>query len=166
MGEREQYVLINGCALNTVHITCGVPQGSILGPLLFLIYMNDFSLVYKSSFPILIADDTNMILLYTDLHTLIHNTNEEMVRVARWFQLSKLCLNIKKSNFVIFVGRGRRYVRDYVRVSVDGKKILMSHTCFLGILVDEKLNWKKNMLISFITKLWSHWGSSANYKVS
>lgn len=85
MSEREQYALINGYASNTAHITCGVPQGSILGPLLFLIYINNFPSVCKFSFPILFADDTNMILSRTDLHTLINNTNEEMVRVANGF---------------------------------------------------------------------------------
>ncbi len=61
-------------------------------------------------------------------------------------KLNELSLNIKKSNFIIFAGRGRRYVRGYARVSVDGKYISqVSHTRFLGTLVDEKLNWKKHI---------------------
>lgn len=92
------------------------------------------------------ADDTNMILSHTDLHTLIYNTNEEMMRISKWFQLNKLALNIKKSNFIIFAGRGRKYFKDYIKVSVDGNEIFqVSHTHFLGILVDEKLNWKNHI---------------------
>lgn len=87
-----------------------------------------------------------MISSHTDSHTLINNTNEEMRRIAKWFRLIQLALNIKKSNFVIiFAGRGRKYFNDYIKVPVDGNEISqVSHTHFLGIVVDEKLNWKKH----------------------
>ena len=151
MKERVQYVVINGCASSTLGVSCGVPQGSVLGPLLFLIYMNDFPLACNSSSPILFADDTNMTLSHIDLHTLINNANEEMARVAKWFKLNKLSLNIKKSSFIVLTGRGRSYKKNYARVSIEGNEISqVCHVTFLGIIIDEKLNWKQH--IDFIHK--------------
>ena len=81
---------------------CGVPQGSVLGPLLFLIYVND---IYQSSNKFsfhLFADDTNLIYSDKNPKTLESVVNEELLKVYDWLNANKLTLNIKKSNFVIF----------------------------------------------------------------
>ena len=64
--DRQQFVIVNGKASDSATLTCGVPQGSILGPLLFLIYINDLAAALSSLFPVLFADDTNLFISHTD----------------------------------------------------------------------------------------------------
>ena len=89
--------------LSTINkISCGVPQGSVLGPLLFLIYINDFHNSSEKLSFYLFADDTNLLYADKNLKSLEKTVNNELVRVSDWLNANKLTLNAKKSNFVIF----------------------------------------------------------------
>ena len=77
-------------------IMCGVPQGSILGPLLFILYINDIVKVSTVLNPVLFADDTSLFHAHTDFDTLIEEINEELQKITIWFHTNKLSLNIKK----------------------------------------------------------------------
>ena len=76
-------------------IMCGVPQGSILGPLLFILYINDIVNVSTVLNPVLFADDTSLFHAHTDFGTLIEEINEELQKISTWFHTNKLSLNIK-----------------------------------------------------------------------
>ena len=92
--NRKQYVNINGVESSMVEIKCGVSQDSILGPLLFIIYIND--IVHSSSIAkfIMFADDTNLFFKHTNLETLCNIINCELAKISDWFKLNKLLLNI------------------------------------------------------------------------
>ena len=102
LSNRKQYVTYNGISSVTKTVKCGVPQGSILGPLLFLIYINDLCSVCKHTFTILFADDTNLFSSGKEIKTLETNINNELSHTSIGLKVNKLSLNIKKIHYMIF----------------------------------------------------------------
>ena len=109
---RKQFVQYNGYNSSSLDITCGVPQGSILGPLLFLVYINDLCNVSKVLELILFADDANIFYSRTDASYLMEVVNLELKKITCWFYTNKLSINVKKSNFIIFRPRQNRQTLD------------------------------------------------------
>ena len=99
--NRVQYVSYNTKDSDYMKIICGVPQGSILGPLHFILYINDNIIVKVSTVlnPVLFADDTSLFHAHTDFDTLFEEINEELQKITTWFHTNKLSLNIKKIKF-------------------------------------------------------------------
>ena len=100
--NRPQIVKVGGEISNRLTIKCGVPQRSVLGPLLFLIYIND---IYKASDILefyLFADDTSIFYSHKNLKNVKITLNNELIKVSEWLIANKLTLNVSKSNFVIF----------------------------------------------------------------
>ena len=95
-----QFVTYNGSQSSQKMIKCGVPQGSILGPLLFLIYINDLCIVCKSTEPVLFADDTNLFSSGFNAISLQDGVNNDLAIIAEWLKVNKLSLNIKKTHFM------------------------------------------------------------------
>ena len=102
LSNRRQYVTYNGVASAMKGINCGVPQSSILGPLLFLIYINDLCSMCKYTTPIFFADDTNLFCSGPDIKTMESNINNELTEISLWLKVNKLSLNIKKTHYMVF----------------------------------------------------------------
>ena len=100
LGNREQYVSVNGYNSRTLNVTCGVPQGSVLGPLLFLIYINDIPNTSSKLAFYLFADDTSIYFESENLEQLQKIVNRELKHVKKWLDTNKLALNVDKTNFV------------------------------------------------------------------
>ena len=93
---------MNGHSSSICKISCGVPHGSVLGPLLFLIYINDLPNSSKLLKFFLFADDTNIYFEADDYTGLIRKVNKELKKVKVWMDCNKLALNTEKTNFVLF----------------------------------------------------------------
>ena len=102
LSNRKQFITYGDKQTNIETITCGVPQGSILGPLLFLIFVNDLHKVAKYLDPIMFADDTNLFYSPKNITTLFQIVNSESKVVNEWFPANKLSLNAKK-NKICFI---------------------------------------------------------------
>ena len=121
--NRVQYVSYNTKDSDYMKIMCGVPQGSILGPLLFIFYINDIVKVSTVLNPVLFADDTSLFHAHTDFDILIEEINEELQKITTWFHTNKLSLNIKKSNFIIFLPKGKKCNIENVKININGNEI-------------------------------------------
>ena len=103
LNNRKQFIAYNNKYTSFETITCGVPQGSILGPLLFLIYVNDLNQVSNILDPIMFADDTNFFYSHHQIKTLFETVNCELKNISQWFRANKLSLNIKKQSIHYFI---------------------------------------------------------------
>ena len=100
--ERQQFVVYNGISSQKIPINCGVPQGSILGPLLFLLYINDICNASDILNYVLFADDTNLFHSHKNLSFLIDQVNHELFKLSDWFAGNRLSINFEKTKVMIF----------------------------------------------------------------
>ena len=142
--NRKQFVTYNNVRSTLKNMPCGVPQGSILGPLLFLIYINDLANLCKFTMPIFFADDSNLFLNGKNLDEIELKLNNELGQVVKWLKINKLTLNVKKTQCMVFTLR-----KDNRNVNIKIENQNIEQVCkakFLGIIIDEQLNWKEHTL--------------------
>ena len=138
--NRKQYVSLNQNNSSLKEIENGVPQGSLLGPLLFIVYINDFSRSSDILSFILFADDSNVFFSHKNPDCLIETVNSELKKVTQWIRANKLSLNIQKTKYMLFSNTLNTLPTDVIFDDTPLEKV--AYTKFLGITVDNKLSWK------------------------
>ena len=151
--NRQQSVVIDGISSHPRHVQCGVPQGSILGPTLFLIYIND--IVNSTNFFNfrLFADDTSLFKSTTSQNINLNTINAKLNLVNDWCKANKLTINVEKTNYMIIKTPKRRVTIDG-HLSIDNTQLNdVSCAGYLGVLMDSTLSWKFhiNKVIKTIT---------------
>ena len=133
----------------------GVPQGSVLGPLLFIIYINDLNHAIKSSLVHHFADDTNLFNSNSCIKSLQNQVNYDLKQLSKWLRANKISLNSGKTEIVIFTLKNKQIayrnekgelVPWDLKIKIDGKKIVpSSYIKYLGVIIDENLTWKYHL---------------------
>ena len=143
--NRKQFVSINGHISNQTSVKYGVPQGSVLGPLLFLIYINDLNLTIKFCKFHHFADDTNLLHFSKSVNKLNKYVNLDMKNLTDWLNTNKISLNVKKTEVVIFKYKKKK-LECPIRIKLSRKRLYPSNSIrCLDVKVDENLNWKDHI---------------------
>ena len=141
---RKQFVHINDFNSDLLDVKCGVPQGSILVPKLFILYINDICNVTDILNFILFADDTNIFCSGKNIETLCKTVSKELDKLNIWFAVNKLSLNVSKTNFILF--GNKKHTTEDVHITINNVKIDRVYvTKFLGVMIDHNLNWKEHI---------------------
>ena len=145
LSEREQYVSQNGQHSNYNNITCGVPQGSVLGPLLFILYINDLPKISNNFKPILFADDTNLIFYDKTILNLKDKMQTDINKLFKWLNINILSIHINKTNVLLFNIRNKN---ENIKLNLYINNIKLKQVTdikMLDVYIDDKLNWKKQI---------------------
>ena len=139
---RKQYTLVKGCKSKTRGVTCGVPQGSILGPFLFLVYVNDLHLATNLKVN-LFADDAYISGNNVSEASLESEMNDELEKIFHWLNANKLSLNISKTSYMIIPKSRSSY--NY-QIRIGNEAITRVHEAkYLGVIMDDSLSWKPHI---------------------
>ena len=150
LSHREQYVQLENAASSRLPISTGVPQGSVLGPILFLIYLNDIENVCPLLDTICYADDTTLLFNFEKLnlmksinHVISNFVNEQLEKIHVWMMTNKLSLNIKKTKYMIF-RKNTKTSREYdLDIQINSIKLERPFVFnFLGLFITPNLDWK------------------------
>ena len=147
LADRQQLTIYNnGKHSNISQIKCGVPQGSILGPILFLIYINDLGTISNKISTIMFADDSNIFASEPNLKNIETVLNSEIPVLIDWLRANRLSLNVDKRHTMIF-GPTRKSKPHKANIQIEGRTLdIVNSTKFLGVILDSSLNWKNHIL--------------------
>ena len=137
---------INNVDSDKCDLQYSVPQGSILGPVLFLLYINDLPGISKIAKYIFFADDANIIVTGYSSSEINNKINDVLNTIDKWVTLKGLKLNLKKTKFMIF--SNMRDDNHNISVSLNGVTIdRVESERFLGVILESSLTWKKHIYI-------------------
>ena len=149
--DRKQFVVVNKTCSGIAQVRCGVPQGSILGPLLFILYMNDFNYISNLLKIVMFADDTNLFLTGKDCREIESLFNRELQCISEWFTSNRLSLNVSKTLYLVFSNKNNIQLKLSIGSSLLAKQM---DTKFLGVYLSANLSWNKHidMVVNKISK--------------
>lgn len=141
--NRPQVVQIDNIFSECRILNRSVPQGSVGGPLYYLIYVNDFPACVTEGHVIKFADDTNCIYSDSAVDGLINKVNSSLLNIKTWFTNNKLVLNLNKTVFMCFNKNIEtiNYIKEHINFNFDH----VDNSKFLGVVIDNKLNWKNHI---------------------
>ena len=140
---RKQFVHIDSQSSEELAITSGVPQGSILGPLLFIVYINDLPRCVRHCSVNMYADDTVLYLAGPTVDNLIYYINEDLQCLSEWLENNNLVLNVSKTKCVLFTSQRHKERDCILNLNLLGKSISCETTFkYLGVVFDNFMTWK------------------------
>ena len=148
LSNRKEFILYGEFKTEMKIVKCGVPQGSILEPSLFLIFVNDLSHSTKVLDTVLFADDKNLFSSDNNIKTLFETANQELSQINDWFLANKLSLNVEKTKYMLF-----HKCTDQENIPLKLPLLQLNSNIiekenslkFLGVILDEHLTWKKQI---------------------
>lgn len=144
--NRCQYTIVNGIKSKCNSIKCGVPQGSVLGPLLFLIYINDMHRATERKVVRLFADDTSISVHNDNINVLKNMAIDIFQKIYCWCVCNKMTINTDKTNFVLFHTKNKPVPKNFQLLETDAMPIARVNSIkYLGVVLDEKLNWHEHI---------------------
>ena len=151
LSNRKQFVTVLDTESDQLPVNFGVPQGSVLGPLLFILYINDICNITDKGKFVLFADDTNIFVAAESKKKAYEVANEVLVAVSKYMEVNLLHINVKKCCYMYFPPTKRPNVEEYdtdsFNLSIDSRIISrVTETKFLGVIIDDRLSWKPQIL--------------------
>ena len=147
---RSQFTVINGHDSPLRLVTCGIPQGTVLGPLLFLLFINDIPNSVKDSSIKLFADDSNLFIVSNSLPALYSLANKEINSLSTWIDANKLYINYDKTNYMLF--QPKKEIKKNPSIDKSFLLLIKGHIInrvsvvkYLGIFIDENLYWHEHI---------------------
>ena len=145
LSNRNQFVFISGCKSEIRTVKHGVPQGSVLGPLLFILYINDICNAITHSSTWLFADDTGLLNSNNSLKTIEKQLNKDLKSLYKWLCSSKISLNVAKTEVVLFHHEGK-FIDHKIRLKLNGKQLSINKGVkYLGIYIDSNLSFTNHL---------------------
>ena len=142
LNKRKQKVFVNGVESDFLQVNSGVPQGSILGPVLFLVYINDFVNATNYFSIRLFADDTSLTLAGKDLYLLLQRINSELPAIYKWLCSNRLTLNLSKTKYLVFQPRKKVSSNLHPPLKIADQCLEQSYSIkYPGLVIDCFLSW-------------------------
>ena len=138
---RQQFVSVSDHNSQLKDILHGVPQGSVLGPLLFLLYINDLNNALTYSHVYLFADDTHILHINNSIDSLCKKLNIDLKLLCNWLNANKIALNNNKTELIVFKHHSKK-LNYNLKLKLNGRRLFPSQSIkYLGVIIDENLNW-------------------------
>ena len=142
LSERKHYIVVDDIKSSQHNVNCGVPQGSVLGPLLFLIYINDFNECHQAK-SIQFADDTSVLVSHNSAHELKVIANLQLFNIHKWLIANKLSVNVNKCCYLTI---SNKKINTELNLCMNDTSITkVQHARLLGVIIDETLSFKKHI---------------------